>query len=159
QEKAQNIFDYVRTAQNYYSPFSFWEDQKYYLQVGVEKADLKNLFTKVCAEFRIPIANLGGWCDINARGSFMRRFAEWERKGKPCVLLYWGDPDPGGLHISSFLKSNFADLENAVGWSPKNLIIDRFGLNHDFIEQNSLVWIDNLKTGNPKQPPLDDPRH
>src|SRR5262249_8179522 len=34
-----------------------------------------------------------------------------------------------------------------VGWSPKNLHIDRFGLNYDFIRRHRLTWIDNLITG------------
>jgi hypothetical protein len=105
----------------------------------------------------VPITNIGGWCDINGRADIMRRFAEWERKGKICVLLYCGDHDPGGLHISDFLRKNFADLTRAVGWNPADLIIDRFGLNADFIKANGLTWIDNLETGSGGD--LADPDH
>ena len=69
-----------------------------------------------------------------ARAALMRRFSQWERKGKECVLFYCGDHDPGGLQISNFLRSNFEDLSGAVGWHPDNLIIERFGLDYDFIE-------------------------
>jgi hypothetical protein len=105
----------------------------------------------------VPLANSGGWADINGRAAMMRRFAEWEAKGKRCVLLYCGDHDPGGLNISGFLRSNLADLSGAVGWSPYDVIIDRFGLNFDFIEAHGLTWIDNLETGAGGR--LDDPRH
>lgn len=44
----------------------------------------------------------------------MKRIARWEAKGKECVLLYCGDHDPGGLHISEFLRSNFEDLAGMV---------------------------------------------
>jgi hypothetical protein len=88
----------------------------------------------------------------------MRRFAEWEAKGKTCVLLYCGDHDPGGLHISDRLLSNLADLEAPVGWSPKDLLIDRFGLDYDFIEAQGLTWIDNLATAKGEYP-LNDPHH
>ena len=93
----------------------------------------------------------------------MRRFADWERRGKQCVLLYCGDLDPAGLHISDLIQNNLSDLSPAVGWSPDNLIIDRFGLNYDFIQDNNLTWIDNLETsgkdenGNARR--LDDPEH
>ena len=87
----------------------------------------------------------------------MHRFEEMEDAGKQCVLLYCGDHDPGGLAISDFLQSNFEDLSDAVGWFPDNLIIDRFGLNYDFIEENNLTWIDNLETSSGGR--LDDPRH
>jgi hypothetical protein len=33
------------------------------------------------------------------------------------------------------------------GYDPENLTIERFGLNLDFINDNSLSWIDNLITG------------
>ena len=136
---------------------SFWDDQDYYLQMLVEKIDLRSLFSRICDSYHVPLANSGGWADINGRAAMMRRFAEWEARGKRCVLLYCGDHDPGGLNISGFLRSNLADLSGAVGWSPDNLIIDRFGLNFDFIEAQGLTWIDNLETGAGGR--LDDPRH
>ncbi len=104
---------------------------------------LKNLFAPVCAKYHVAFANGGGWNDINGRAAMMLRFAEHEASGRQCVLLYCGDHDPGGLNISDFLRSNFADLKRAVGWSPDRLIIDRFGLNDDFIEAQGLTWIDN----------------
>ncbi len=123
----------------------------------VEKIDLKSLFAPVVEEFRIPIANSGGWSDLHVRAKMMRRFAHWEARGKQCVLLYCGDFDPGGLQISGFLRKNFADLADAVGWHPDNLIIDRFGLNYDFIQEHNLTWIDNLETGSGQR--LDDQNH
>jgi hypothetical protein len=49
------------------------------------------------------------------------------------------------------------ELSDAVGWSPTDLVVDRFGLNLDFIEANGLSWIDNLETSSGGR--LDDPRH
>jgi hypothetical protein len=140
-----------------YTPFSFWDNQKFYLEIVVEKVDLKSLFGPITHHFHVPITNIGGWCDIHGRAALMRRFAEWERKGKTCVLLYCGDHDPGGLHISDLIRRNMADLTRAVGWNPENLIIDRFGLNADLIEQLGLTWIDNLETGSGGD--LANPRH
>lgn len=159
EDKATNVINYVHSAHRYYRPFSAWELQDFYVEVAVEKVDLKSLFAPVCELFHIPIQNLSGWNDINSRGGMMRRFAHWESKGNRCVLLYCGDHDPGGLHISDFLRSNFADLAGAVGWSPDNLIIERFGLDYDFIEEHGLTWINNLATSKKKGFPLDDPRH
>jgi len=158
ERKANSVLAYVSQAQDYYTPFSFWDDLDVYVQMAVEKSDLKSLWSPVCAEFYVPIANFGGWGDLHVRADFMERFAEKEAEGKQCVLLYGGDHDPGGLNISNFLRSNFADMSRAVGWSPHDLIIDRFGLNFDFIERHGLTWIDNLITPNGKYP-LDDPRH
>lgn len=155
--EAESIFEGIENAHLAYTPFSFWEDKGVFIQALVEKIDLKGLFGPIFREFPIPFANARGWSDLNSRAALMRRFQEMERAGKDCVLLYCGDHDPGGLAISSFLRSNMAELSEAVNWSPRNLHIDRFGLNYDFIETHSLTWIENLETGSKRR--LDDPRH
>lgn len=157
EEEASDIIDGLRWRHLQYTPTSFWDDQKYYVEMLVEKIDLKSLFSKICAEFHIPIANARGWSDLNSRAAMMRRFKEQEDAGRGCVLLYCGDHDPGGLAISDFLRSNLAELTPAVGWDPDLLTIDRFGLNYDFIRKQNLTWIDNLETGSGKR--LDDPSH
>jgi hypothetical protein len=155
------IVNYVQTyasrAHWGYTPSSFWDDLNVFIEIAVEKSDPKSLFGPVASSCRIPIQNVGGWSDLHARADMMQRFASWERKGKTCVLLYCGDHDPSGLHIREFIRSNLADMSRAVGWSPDNLIIERFGLTFDFIEQHSLTWIDNLETGDGKR--LDDEKH
>jgi hypothetical protein len=155
--EAQWLLNYVKSAYRGYTPRSFWEDQEYYLQLFVEKIDLKSLFAGLCGEFHIPHANARGWSDINGRADMMKRYALWEAKGKQPVLLYCGDFDPVGLQISDILRDNLNELADAVGWSPENLIIDRFGLNLDFIEEHGLTWIDGLATGSGKD--LADPHH
>lgn len=140
-----------------YVPKGFWHDQKYYVEMLVEKIDLKELFRPVCERFRVPLTNNKGWGDINSRTAMMRRFQRMEAQGKICVLLYCGDHDAPGLAISRWLKGNMEDLAAAVGWSPEHLIIDRFGLNADFIKRQKLSWVDGLETG--KGTRLDDPGH
>lgn len=87
----------------------------------------------------------------------MRHFAEHEAAGRKCVLLLCGDHDPGGLNITNSTRKMMFDLSSAVGWAPDDLIIKRFGLNKDFIEENGLTWIDNLETGSGGN--LDDENH
>jgi hypothetical protein len=156
-DEADQIVESVRYAHINYTPVSFWEDLNIYIEIAVEKSDLKSLFSRVASEFHIVIQNIGGWADIRGRAGMMHRFGEWERRGEQPVLLYCGDHDPGGLQISDFLRENLNDLAKAVGWSPDDLVIDRFGLDYDFIEANDLVWIDNLETSSGGN--LADPRH
>ena len=156
--EAASWIDYVRDhAHQTYTPFSFWDDLNVYVEVAVEKLDLRNLFESVCAEFYVPNTNFKGWSDLNSRAAMMRRFKQHEAAGRQCVLLLCNDHDPGGLHISESMRSNLGDLSAPVGWSPDDLIIERFGLNLDFIEANNLTWIDNLETSSGGR--LDDPRH
>jgi hypothetical protein len=155
--QADDLFRYIHNAHSYYEPVSFWDDLDVYIETAVEKGDLKSLFLRVVEPFHIPIQNVGGWGDLNVRAGMMRRFKKWEARGKQCILLYAGDHDPGGLAISDFLRSNIEELAKAVDWSPDNLIIDRFGLDYDFIEANGLTWIDNLETSSGRN--LADPKH
>jgi hypothetical protein len=170
---AEQIVTYAERAHRYYTPCSFWDGLPIYVEVVVEKIDLKNLFAPVCEPYRMRRANAGGWADINGRAALMQRFAEAVDRGQQPVLLYCGDHDPGGLNISDFLRNNLADLAEAVRKDflrralpelaaavrrvPDRLVIDRFGLNYDFIEAQGLTWIDNLETASGGR--LDDPKH
>ena len=100
EEEAQDIIVRMKRGHLLYRPSSFWENQKYYVQMGVEKMGIYSLFEKPTAEFHVPLINLGGWVDINRRVEAMRRYAYWEALGKICVLLIFTDHDPGGLHIA-----------------------------------------------------------
>jgi len=142
----------ARDAAEYYH-LDWWEGEEYYIQMVVEKVDLVTLFSPICEEYHIPIANAKGWSSILQRAEYARRFLLAERKGLKCILLYCGDHDPDGLRISDFIRKNLVDIQHVKwhdgvpGYSPFNLVIERFGLNYDFIEQNQLTWIDNLITG------------
>lgn len=149
----------------YYEP-DWWDGEEYYIQMIVEKIDLKTLFEGVCKEYHVCISTSKGWSSIMQRAEYSRRFKEAEAKGLKCVLLYCGDHDPDGLRISDFLRSNLDDLKDTIwedgtrGYDPKNLEINRFGLNYDFIIEHNLTWIDNLITGNKKKRmDLSDPSH
>jgi hypothetical protein len=149
-------------CENWYTP-DWWDGEEYYLQMVVEKIDLKTLFEPVCKEYHIPIATSKGWASMLQRAEYAKRFAEAEAKDLKCVLLYCGDHDPDGLRISDFLRSNLEDLKHirwedgTEGYDPLDLIIERFGLDYDFIEANHLTWIENLITGSGKN--LADPSH
>jgi hypothetical protein len=159
-DKVESLIDHLRNHEHEkYLPIILWDDLDVYVEVVVEKIDLFYLFKPVCDEFHVPITNLKSWSDINRRAEILLRFKYWHARGKKCVLLVCGDHDPGGLLITDKLRSNLEDLKGAVGWSPSpaNLIISRFGLNIDFIEENSLIWIDNLETSSGLR--LDDEDH
>jgi hypothetical protein len=145
-----------------YTP-DWWDGEEYYIQMLVEKIDLKSLFEPICKQYHIPIATSKGWSSIYQRAKYARRFKEADRRGLKCVLLYCGDHDPDGLRISDTIRKNLLELSNIhwidgkTGYNPYDLIIDRFGLDYDFIIENKLSWIENLITGSKKN--LADPKH
>lgn len=152
----------VLQCEYWYTP-NWWEDEEYYIQMIVEKIDLKTLFEPVCKKYHIPIATSKGWSSMLQRSEYAKRFKQAEEVGLKCVLLYCGDHDPDGLRISDFLRRNLVDLagirwiDGVRGYNPSKLTIERFGLNYDFIEENGLTWIDNLITGSKKN--LASPTH
>lgn len=161
-EEMKSWIEAAMQSERYYVP-DWWEGEEYYIQMLVEKIDLKTLFTPVCNKYHIPIATSKGWSSMLQRAEYARRFREAEDKGLKCVLLYCGDHDPDGLRISTFIQSNLEDLKNIIwedgeeGYNPSELIIERFGLNYDFIERHKLTWINNLITGSGRN--LADPNH
>lgn len=142
----------VLNGDRYYTP-DWWDGEDYYIQMVVEKIDLKTLFEPIARSYHIPIANAKGWSSILQRAEYARRFKEAEERGLKCVLLYCGDHDPDGLRISDTMMKNLYDIKDIEwgdgeeGYDPSNLVIKRFGLNYDFILQNNYTWIDNLITG------------
>lgn len=139
--------DFVKDIDEKKDDVAFWESQEYYLQIMVEKIDVRNIFHDVCKKYHIPISNAVGWSDMNSRNNLIQRFKEAEEIGLIPVLLYYGDFDPAGIKIAETFRKNLIDLEKATKYSPKNLIIDHFGLTIDFIDNNDILWIDNLITG------------
>ena len=139
--------DYIKDIDETKDDISFWESQKYYIQMMAEKIDVRNLFRDITKKYHIPISNARGWSDMRSRNKLIQRFKEAEEIGLIPVLLYYGDFDPAGIKIAETFKKNIKDLEKATKWNPKNLIIDHFGLTIDFIDENNILWIDNLITG------------
>nr|BDI55083.1 MAG: Topo mini-A [uncultured archaeon] len=149
--------EYIRDIHEKKKDISYWQCQQYYIQMIVEKIDVRNLFNDICEEYHIAIANAKGWSSLLIRAKLAWRFKEAEEMGLVPVLLYYGDFDPAGLLIADKLRKNLDDIKEATKWNPDGLIIDKFGLTYDFIQENQLTWIDNLKTGSKKD--LANPKH
>ena len=152
-DEARGIFEYVKTAQESYTPFSFWDDLETYAQVATEKSNIKNLFLKPCAEFCVPIANFGGWADLNVRAGFMRRFAGRRRPrasaaccSRSQITILAGSTSP--TSCARTWRTWHAR------WAGHRVISSsiRFGLNYDFIEREKLTWIENLATSKRRIP-------
>lgn len=145
----------VLEGHRYYTP-DWWVGEDYYIQILVEKIDLKTVFKGVTERYHAPIANAKGWSSILQRAEYSRRFKEAEDRGMQCVLIYCGDHDPDGLRISDTIRKNLEQIKDVKwgdgqrGYDPSSLIIDRIGLNFDFIKENKFTWIDNLITGSGK---------
>jgi hypothetical protein len=162
---ARGIVSAINRAHLSYEPVSFWDYQQHFVQLLVEKIGLKNLFSRVCDQYHVPLGNSRGSPSIWQRIRILERFAERQAKGNRCVLLYFGDHDIHGLRISRSLRANFEEVLGAFnryfpeyeGFDLDEVVIERFGLNADFIERHKLSWTEGLITGSGKD--LGDPSH
>jgi hypothetical protein len=162
---AADVMDYVARVHHSYDPVSFWDYQDSFVQMLTEKIALKNLFDPVCGKLNVQLRNGRGSSSIWQRVRVMEQFAQWQAKGKRCVLLYCGDHDPHGLRISRSLRANLEDLlvvfkkhfQEYRDFDLDAVKIERFGLNADFIERHGLSWIEGLITASGKD--LGDPSH
>jgi hypothetical protein len=96
-------------------------------------------------------------CDLcEAEGHSVRAYAPLLAM---CRELVAAGYDPAGLNISDSLMTLFEEMAEHpdIGWNPSRLIIERFGLNADFIDANNLTWIDGLESASGSD--LADPRH
>jgi len=158
----KNMLDDVLTGHRFFTP-DYYKDEEYYIQMVVEKIDLKTLFGPVCEKYLIPIANSAGWSSILQRAEYCKRFKKAQDAGLKCVLLYCGDHDPDGLRISDTIRKNLEQVSKVIwsdgvgGFDPYDLEIKRFGLEKDFIDKHKFTWIDNLVTGSGKN--LASPNH
>jgi hypothetical protein len=129
----------------------YWIGEKYYLMMCVEKGDILNLFKPICDEYHVPIVNSKGWAPILLRAHIAALSQKAQERGLIPVLLLFYDHDPAGLKISSTFRKNLEDIEEATGWYPEKIIIDRFGLNKDDIDRYNLTWIENLRTSSGRE--------
>ncbi len=165
EDNAKSVLRYVDHAHDRYEPVSFWEFQDCYVEMLVEKIGLRNLFEDVCNQYHVRLANAKGTAATSQLINRLRRFAKWQEKGKHCVVLYCGDHDPAGLRISNALRSNFEDWLSAFrqaypeheGFDFDDVVIERFGLNYDFIRKHRLSWTKGLVTASGMD--LGDPDH
>jgi hypothetical protein len=156
--------DHISRAHLRYHPISFWENQDYYVEMTVEKASLLSLFDPVCSRYHVPILNTKGSWDLHARAKMLARFAHWQARGKECALLHCGDHDVHGIRISNHLHNNLLEMAPqmerlGIDVDIEAIVVERFGLNKDFIDANRLPWIEGLATGGKYTPDLDDPNH
>ncbi|MBA7552442.1 hypothetical protein ES705_45003 [subsurface metagenome] len=151
----QEAEEYYIDSWQLYDGISFWDKQDYYIQLLVEKVDLKSLFMGICNKYKIPIANLRGSGSIEQKAVMAMNFQLAEKKGKKPILFACGDFDPPGQEIRKVLKGHFERYSTFTGWNPKDLIVDPIGLTYRFIQENDLTWIDNLESSGERN--LDDP--
>lgn len=107
-----------------------WKRQPNYVEVWVEKDAMVNILSKACNRLQVPFMACKGYLSISEAWRAGRRFNAATERGQNPVLIYLGDHDPSGIHMTSDHRDKqdmFADL------GPVD--VRRIALNMDQVEQ------------------------
>jgi len=130
----------------------FYEGEKYYLMMAVEKGEILLLFGPICEEYGfIPYVSFKGWSNLNNRADIAAQCKWAKEHGLIPVLLLFFDHDPKGLKMSETFRKHMKKMQDATGYDPSDLMIKRFGLNKEQIDKFKLSWVNNLRTSSGKE--------
>lgn len=137
--------DIVAACANQYS-VDMWENQKYYVEVWIEKDALIGVIERPCKEFDIPYFSCRGYTSQSEMWAAARRYLDVLKfnSQKKIVILHFGDHDPSGIDMSGDIQSRItmflAEHMNEIGGGYQPDDVDlffqfrRIALNWDHIE-------------------------
>lgn len=103
-----------------------WENQDYHLEIWIEKDALIKVFKKVSDRYQLNLYPSRGYSSTTKIQEAKNRFELQNKKGKKCIILYFGDLDPSGWSIYLDFKKKFKDLDYVK--------IERVALNKEHTE-------------------------
>ena len=108
-----------------------WDDQPNYVLVSLEKDALSRLMSDIANQYSVrtfPTRGYPSFTYVNRMATYIRN----RLKGKPTVVLYFGDHDPSGVDIER-------DLEDRLRkYNAGDFKVIRIALTKDQIEQYNL---------------------
>lgn len=106
-----------------------WADQGKHVEVMAEKAAVEGVLIPVCQEFDVPFHANKGYSSVSALYETGKRLQERRYSGKDVVVIYLGDHDPSGIHMSRDV------LDRLEMFSQSRLTVLRVALNMPQIER------------------------
>lgn len=108
----------------------FWERQKIYVEVWVEKDALTSVIERPCQRYRIPYMPCKGYLSASEMWRAGQRFKEKYLADHECILIHLGDHDPSGLDMT---RDSIDRLDMLSFGTPVD--VRRIALNMDQIER------------------------
>lgn len=100
-----------------------WEDQSNYVLISLEKDALSRLVSEVANFFSVrtfPTRGYPSFTYVNKMASYIRN----RLKGKPTIILYFGDFDPSGVDIERDLTERL-EKYNAGNFGVKRIALTK----------------------------------
>jgi len=89
---------------------NYWIEQPLYVEVWLEKDAISGVLYHEAAKLGVPVFVCRGFASLSALHQCAQEFREQERRGKRCLVLYFGDHDPSGVAIDKNARESMRDL-------------------------------------------------
>ena len=110
-----------------YFSYPKWMNQKYYIEVWIEKSALRATLNNYLEDYKVNIVPSRGYSSWTFLKDANDRIQE-NADGKTPLILYFGDFDPSGVDIERFLR------ESMNGYFGIDMEVIRIGVTKDQIE-------------------------
>ena len=114
-----------------------WSNQKYYVEVWIEKKALQGVFERPCMINDVGLAPCKGYPSLTFLNEANDRFENVVNKN--IIILYFGDYDPSGEDIPRSMQENLERMGSFV-------TVERIALNQGQIKEMGLPGVPPKKT-------------
>lgn len=126
-----DVEDLVKSAVSSYR-LPRWSDQKFYVELYVEKQALESVLKPVADKYHIYFGANKGYSSASTMYELAQRIKEQMQHGKKCVVLYLGDHDSSGLDMVRDIRERIIEFllkgdEPVSGWNMEEEIQNTHG--------------------------------
>lgn len=118
---------------------SRWSNQKYFIEVWIEKKAQQGIFERTCSRMDVGLGPCKGYPSLTFLNEAKERFENARDNGQEVVILYFGDYDPSGEDIPRSLGENL----NRMGCE---IEVKHMALNPTQIKEMKLSGVPPKKT-------------
>lgn len=105
-----------------------WEDQRYRVEVWIEKEALAGVFQRICNKLDVPYLSCRGYASQSEMWRAAQRLNAHYRNGQKTLILHFGDHDPSGVDMTR-------DIRDRLGIFGCKVEVNRIALNMDQVDQ------------------------
>ena len=84
-----------------------WEDQRYRVEVWIEKDALVGVIDKSCKRWDVPYFSCRGYTSQSELWRAAQRHLRHERNNQKVIVLHFGDHDPSGIDMTRDIEDRF----------------------------------------------------
>lgn len=121
--------DFAKDAANWFH-LDFWKDQKYRIEIWVEKDALVGVIERVASQYRCSFLACRGYVSQSEAWRAGQRYLEHAQNGQKVKIIHLGDHDPSGIDMT---RDNRDRLNMFSEWTGIEVI--RIALNQDQVQQ------------------------